>query len=109
MGVVVRAVRCARQDRVLAGALGLFALGNVATGTAASLAGLLAARAAAGTAAGVFTACAAVGTYGRHRSALVGKRMPSGITPMISAARSSTLIERPRMPGSPPNRRLQYP
>ena len=35
-------------------------------------------------------------------SALVGNRMPSGITPMIVLATSLTLIVRPSTPGSLP-------
>jgi predicted MFS family arabinose efflux permease len=57
--VVIRAARRARPERLLAGALGVFAGANAATGAAPSLLALLAARAAAGVCAGVFMACAA--------------------------------------------------
>ena len=44
------------------------------------------------------------GTSGRHMSALVGKRMPSGMTPTIVLATSLTLIVRPSTAGSLPYR-----
>lgn len=62
--VAVHAARRARPGRLLAGALGLFALANAATGAAPSLAGLLAARAVAGITAGAFMACAAAAAGG---------------------------------------------
>jgi len=62
--LIIRTARRAPQERLIPGALGVFALANAATAAAPSLAALLAARIAAGTCAGVFTAAAAAAAAG---------------------------------------------
>ena len=62
--LIIRAARRAPQERLIPGALGVFALSNAATAAAPSLAALLGARIAAGTCAGVFTAVAAAAAAG---------------------------------------------
>jgi MFS transporter, DHA1 family, inner membrane transport protein len=57
--LIIRAARRAREGRLLAGALGVFAAANAATAAAPSLAALLAARLAAGACGGTFMAAAA--------------------------------------------------
>ncbi len=62
--LIIRTARRAPQEWLMAGALGVFALSNAATGAAPSLAALLGARIAAGTCAGVFMATAAAAAGG---------------------------------------------
>ena len=62
--LIVRAAHRARPVRLMAGALGAFALANAATGAAPTLAILLAARAAAGSCGGAFMAAAAAAAAG---------------------------------------------
>jgi predicted MFS family arabinose efflux permease len=62
--LIIRAARRARQERLLAGSLGVFAAANAATAAAPSLAALLGARIAAGACGGVFMAAAAATAAG---------------------------------------------
>jgi MFS transporter, DHA1 family, inner membrane transport protein len=62
--LIIRIARRAPQERLIPGALGVFALFNAATAAAPSLAALLGARIAAGACAGVFTAAAAAAAAG---------------------------------------------
>ncbi len=62
--LIIRVVRRAPQERLIAGALGMFALANAATAAAPSLVALLGARIAAGACAGVFMAAAAAAAAG---------------------------------------------
>ncbi len=78
--LIIRAARRARQERLLVGALGVFAAANAATAAAPSLAALLGARIAAGACGGVFMAAAsataagsvAPGHRGRALAVIVG-------------------------------------
>jgi DHA1 family inner membrane transport protein len=62
--LIIRAARRARQGRLLAGSLGVFALANAATAAAPSLAALLGARIAAGACGGTFMAAASTAAAG---------------------------------------------
>jgi predicted MFS family arabinose efflux permease len=62
--LIIRAARRAQQERLMAGALGVFTAANAATAAAPSLAALLGARIAAGACGGVFMAAAAATAAG---------------------------------------------
>jgi MFS transporter, DHA1 family, inner membrane transport protein len=62
--LIIRAARRARPERLLTGALGVFAAANAATAAAPSLAALLGARIAAGACGGAFMAAASAAAAG---------------------------------------------